>query len=255
MINIDPLSAVSLLLEVRLNDRILGTATGFIVQNNGQNFLITNWHVVSGRNTDTGECLSSAGDIPNAIVIVHHLKDKLGNWVLVKYPLYNNEKPNWILHPKHTEENRIDVIALPIGNTLAEIAIYPLDLSLADTDMLASPALSVSIIGFPFGMASDGAFPIWKTGHIASDPDLNYKGLPVFLIDATTRSGMSGAPVILKTNTYIPKSGGFVVRTGYLTLFLGVYSGRIRKDIEIGRVWKPQIIKELLQQSNALSNS
>lgn len=31
----------------------IGTGTGFTVQNGTQNYLITNWHIVTGRNPNT----------------------------------------------------------------------------------------------------------------------------------------------------------------------------------------------------------
>ena len=34
--------------------------------------------------------------------------------------------------------------------------------------------------------------------------------------------------------------------TGSSTQFLGIYSGRIRDNSEVGRVWKPKAIRELL---------
>ncbi len=50
---IDPLSLVSLRLKVKTNGQDLSTATGFVVNAAGRNFLITNWHVVSGRHPET----------------------------------------------------------------------------------------------------------------------------------------------------------------------------------------------------------
>ena len=56
---------------------------------------------------------------------------------------------------------------------------------------------------------------------------------------------MSGSPVILKAQ------GGYRTSDGRrpmrdMTKFLGVYSGRIHKDSEIGIVWKPLVIEEIL---------
>ena len=72
-----------------------------------------------------------------------------------------------------------------------------------------------------------------KTGHVASDinghPDQKH-----FLVDATTRDGMSGSPVIAKNS---------------LNPLLGIYSGRLHGDVEIGIVWRLGIIYQLLQQA------
>ena len=123
-----------------------------------------------------------------------------------------------------------------------------MDMSLADTDVIAQPAMPVSIIGFPYGLATAGAWPIWKTGHIASDPDLDYDGRPAFLIDATTRGGMSGSPVVLRlSGGYNTKNGKQILAGGIATKFLGVYSGRIHADAEIGMVWRPHVINEILE--------
>ena len=56
---IDPLSNSSLFVESRVNGKSLGTATGFCIEAKGKFFLVTNWHVVTGRNPDTGELLSN----------------------------------------------------------------------------------------------------------------------------------------------------------------------------------------------------
>lgn len=36
------------------------------------------------------------------------------------------------------------------------------------------------------------------------------------------------------------------VHESRLNKFLGVYSGRIHGDVELGRVWRPQVIDEIL---------
>ena len=195
-INIDSLSVISLYLQLSVNGNDLGQATGFVVQKNNKNYLITNWHVLSGLDTVTGKPLSSTGGFPDNIKIAHHVKNKLGMWKLINEPLKQNNNPLWLEHPASNDKNRVDIVALPLSNMDEDIAFYPMDLQLANTDMVAQPAMPVSVIGFPLGFTSAGAFPIWKTGHIASDPDLNYQNKPAFLIDATTRSGMSGSPVV-----------------------------------------------------------
>ena len=111
--------------------------------------------------------------------------------------------------------------------------------------------MPVSIIGFPLGLTSEGAFPIWKSGHIASDPDLDYNGLPAFLIDATTRGGMSGSPVVLRLlGGYSTRSGSTIMtQTRPSTLFLGIYSGRVHGESEIGIVRRPKVISEVLERA------
>jgi hypothetical protein len=234
---IDPLSLCSLLVETRGYDLTLGTATAFCVRKGGNTLLITNLHVVTGRNADIGELLSSIGAVPDQIRILHHAKHGLGNWVIRTEALYIDGVRRWYEHPKG---QAIDVIALPI-TVDGDVTVYELDLSLADFDMVVRVAMPVSIIGFPLERATTGMMPIWQTGHIASDPDMDYEDRPVFLIDATTRGGMSGSPVVLRIYGDYATIGG-----KSWTRFLGVYSGRIHDQTEIGRVWRPSVIKEIL---------
>jgi len=235
---LDPLSGQSLYLELTTLGQSLGTATGFVVESSGRHYLITNWHVVSGRHPETNAIVSSTGAVPDEIRIVHH-GHTLGSWTVRTEPLQDENKNNlWLEHPYGRQ---VDVVALPLQAIDDDVHIYPFDLSLADTDMIPQVAMPISIIGFPLGLASAGAFPIWKTGHIASDPDLDYNDLPAFLIDATTRGGMSGSPVVLRLlGGYSTRSGSIIMtQTRPSTLFLGVYSGRIHGESEIGVVWRP----------------
>lgn len=77
---------------------------------------------------------------------------------------------------------------------------------------------------------------------------MDYDGKPTFLIDATTRGGMSGSPVVLRlTGGYPTRNGGMVLAGGMATKFLGVYAGRIHDDVEIGYVWRPGLVIEILE--------
>ncbi|MBC8204290.1 MAG: trypsin-like peptidase domain-containing protein [FCB group bacterium] len=246
---VNPLSTSSLLIELYDDSKKLGIATGFIIEWENKHYLITNWHVVTGKNPRTGEIKMPTGNIPSYIQIWHYYK-RFGRWQKFQEELYYNNEPRWLEHP---QGRNVDVIALPIEKKDEDIIFYPLDLSLADTDMLPEIAMAVSIIGFPNGMTGGANLPIWKTGYIASEPELDYDGEPCFLIDATTKGGMSGSPVIVSLfSGYRNKSKGSWI-IGQRTLFLGVYSGRkLRKSEEwpleeIGVVWKARVINEILE--------
>lgn len=243
---IDSLSARPLYLIQVNGSQVLGKATGFVVRKGSSYYLITNWHVVSGRHPETNQVQHQLELTPDAILIWHHGK-QLGSWVKKKEYLFDEKgKRRWFEHKKG---RFVDVIALPLRNTGNDVTLYPFDLLLAETDMLPEVAMPVSIIGFPLGFTSSGFFPIWKTGHIASEPNLDYQGEPLFLIDATTRGGMSGSPVVLRmTGGYKKKDGSAIMSSsGHRTLFLGIYSGRLPRDSEIGRVWRPRLVNEILE--------
>ncbi len=244
-ISIDPLSCVSLYLECFFRGTPIGTGTGFIVEYDGTNYLITNWHVVTGRDPITGKPLASTGiSAPDTIGIWYHDAKRLGSWHRKYEPLIDTASGNklWTEHPLGRQ---VDVIALAL-KTYDDTKIYNLDTSLAQTDLVLAPSAPVSIVGFPFGITAAGKFPIWKTGHIASDIDLDYAGKPVFLVDATTKPGMSGSPVFARriggyrSSTALWNLGGNAVK------FLGLYSGRISEQADVGEVWKTSVIDEIL---------
>jgi len=242
-ITIDEFSSKSLYLETYLNSQQLGIATGFVVKSNEHHYLITNWHVVTGRNPDDNQPLfrNGAAD-PNTMKIWFHAQP-LGNWQPLTLNLIDtNGDKQWLEHPLG---NAVDVVGILL-TALEGIIIYDIDLSLANFDLMLYPSESVSIIGFPEGLTSGGRLPIWKTGHIASDIDIDWNGKPAFLIDATTKGGMSGSPVIAKRISIYQTSTGN--RIGNAVRFLGVYSGReiSASGIEIGFVWKPRVIAEII---------
>lgn len=229
------------------NDVALAAASGFIVAHDGAFHLITNWHVVTGRNPETGEVIDTKhAAIPNGLRIAFHKKDQLGHWVMHDIPLLVDDRPQWLEHPRG---RTVDVVALKLPS-LQDAALFDLDLALAQIDVDLQPGAECFVIGFPLGLATGSAWPIWKTAHLASDHYVDYrKGEPVFLIDATTRGGMSGSPVVFRTFSSFRKADGTMVfATGATTRFLGVYSGRIHESSEVGKVWRPFVITEILER-------
>ena len=239
VIKIDPLSKTSLRIEMLDRDeRAKGMATGFIVEYNKKEYLITNKYVVKSKELNIRK------------LRVYFHGHTLGSWVIKVIEIYKEEENLWL---EHAGDKNIDVVAIPLDNLEENVKIYPLDLNLANSDILLEPSMAVSIIGYPAGISTGVNFPIWKKGHIASDPDLDYNSKPLFLIDATTRGGMSGSPVVVRISGtgFRNSSGSMVFSSGTLTKFLGIYSGRItdgRESIELGFVWRPSVILEILNQ-------
>ena len=262
-VQVDRLSMCSLLLECRFGDEPLSTATGFVVERESRRFLISNWHVLTGRDPDTGKPLSSSAAVPDRIAVGLHRRVYLGDKPLMTWgqfiqPLFHEDgEPAWVEHPLG---RAVDVAALELTSVPGDALFHPLDLSLANADIFVGVGMPVSIIGFPLGLAGGGLFPIWKTGHVASEPEVAVDDKPMFLVDATTRSGMSGAPVIHRfhghgysTRNRVPviAPGTFSVASTEITRFLGVYAGRIHEDVEIGRVWRPSTVEEILTRALA----
>ena len=239
----------SLHLKIACNGLVLGIATGFVVETRCGPHLITNRHVVTGRDHVTHQFLHESGALPEMLQIMHHRHfaddpGALGAWVARNEPLYDSEqKPLWHEHP--TLGEKADFIALPL-TPLTDVALFPYNPA-EKSELVVGPADHVSVIGFPFGKAASAAFPIWATGFIASDPVFDYDQLPVMLIDCRSRKGQSGSPVVAYRHTdVIPTADGRLVSAYGICRFLGVYSGRINAESDLGMVWKPSAILELL---------
>lgn len=244
MLTVEQPSVKSLLIELRFNGQALSTATAFVANAPRGAVLITNRHNVTGRHQETGKPLSPTGGIPNEVVIFHNKLNKLGQWLPVVEPLYRNGVPLWLEHPRLGAQ--ADFVALPL-TCLDNIHLYPYSLGVGDPPITVAPAEVLSVVGFPFGLTGGGCLALWSTGFVASDPDIDFGNLPVFLIDCRSRQGQSGSAVIAhRSGGAITTQQGITFGQGRMTRFLGIYSGRVNAESDLGYVWKAAAIRELV---------
>ena len=234
---------------MRFNGQLLSTGTGFVSISPKGPVLITNRHNVTGRRQDDGKPLSPTGGVPNEIEIFHNARGQLGAWQPRVERLYSdthNEEGRWSEHP--TLGSSADFVALPLTQ-LESVDLFGYDLASVGPDIMTGPAEPVSVVGFPFAITAGGFFPVWATGFIASEAIVDFDGLPIQLIDCRSRPGQSGSPVIAY------RSGGWVQLTdgssvnfdGPVYKLLGIYSGRINSQSDIGIVWKAKAVRELVE--------
>jgi hypothetical protein len=235
---------------------VLSTATGFLTQHGDSLWLITNRHVVTGLNQVDGTVISKTGAVPDKLCawIPEPASDRI-EWAPVSLPLVNgDQRPLWVEHPIH--KGQADMAAVRLPSLRGKDFAYDI---LGLGQVVISPAEILSVVGYPFGipagglrpldrMPAQGFFGIWTTGWIASEPSLDHDGLPVFLLDSRTRMGQSGSPVIFsRPNGAVPKVGGNIeFHTGRVTELVGLYSGRINEQSDLGRVWKRAALAELV---------
>lgn len=238
-------SVQSLFIEMRFNGQSLSTGTGFLVNSARGILLVTNRHNVTGRRQDDNKPMSPTGGVPNELAIYHNVKGTLGAWVQKIEPLYDNQdRPLWYEHPDLRA--KMDVVALPLTHT-DQVEFYPYDLENLGPNLMVGPTEVISVIGFPFGITAGGYFPVWATGFIASEPVVDFGGLPVLLIDCRSRQGQSGSPVLAyRSGGSIAMDNGMTgIFAGPVIRFIGIYSGRINAESDLGIVWKSKAILEL----------
>ncbi len=242
---------------MRFDGKDLAIATGFIMNTARGPCLITNRHNVTGRHWETDKPLSYTCAVPNEVLILQN-KNGLSKqnsirleWIEKVEKLFDkNGNPLWLEHP--TLKNKADFVALHLTN-LEDVAIHPYDSEQTDLNIVVGPSDIVSVIGFPFGLrAGSEALAVWATGFIASEPDVDYNNLPLMLIDCRSRQGQSGSPVIAHRSPGLismERAGGgnhLEHSSKAMIRFLGIYSGRVKKDSDIGMVWKVSALKELI---------
>ncbi len=248
---VDPLSSVSCRLELNCSGKILGPASGALWKRSNRTYLISNWHVFSGRNTYTGQPLvEKSGALPDTISLKIAMETINGiEWFNLDLPLHDGLNSKWLQHP--TKAQDIDVAALEIPNHLLGYNYQALGEKFQEHDIKVGVGDDIFIIGYPLGLQKQFGFPIWKRGTIASEFDVPVDNLPLFLVDAATRNGMSGSPVYSrKKGSYQSLGGETVFVDGSATRFLGIYSGRYGAEDELsaqlGRVWHAKLVTEVL---------
>jgi hypothetical protein len=238
----------SLYVESQARGNKIGTGTAFVVAAEvGDSFLLTNRHIVTGRHQDTGELLSKVtGAEPDSLLVWHNASTELGHFVSVDVPLYDGEMPLWIEHPTLGPKADFVALRLPVRS---DIKTYPYRAKYL-SHMEIEPAQTVSVVGFPFGERTGRSFAVWATGFVASEPEIDHGGRPVFLVDCRSRPGQSGSPVILHRGyrNEVAESK----ESEIMSELLGIYSGRINEDSDLGIVWKTYAIIDLLMHANAL---
>lgn len=238
-------SLKSLYLQMRFDGQNLSCGTGFITSTKSGPVLITARHNFTGRRQDNGKLLSKYASIPNEVVVYHNQKGKQGQWVQRVEKILEDDVPCWIEHP--VWGSKADFVALKL-KSLEDVDLHFYDTEKVGHDFIVCPADSVSVVGFPFGLKTDG-YPIWATGFIASEPSVDVEGMPIQLIDCRSREGQSGSPVVAYHGSgSVPVSvGTFMVMPEAAERFIGIYSGRINSESDLGIVWKASAINELIQ--------
>lgn len=241
-------SIQSLLIEMRFNGQSLSTGTGFVVLNKlGRAFLLTNRHNVTGRHQETGSPLSATGGIPNEIGVLHNSLNGLGQWIRKFQSLLSSTgTPLWMEHP--TLGPRADFAAVPLQD-LSGVQLHPYDTHNPGVPISLGPSDTISVIGFPFGMTAGGAFAVWATGFLASEPEVDFSDLPIQLIDCRSRQGQSGSPVVAYRagGAYSTTNGSQVMNGIPVLRLIGIYSGRINTESDLGIVWKVSALDELVR--------
>lgn len=254
---IDTCSLVPLYIEAFFGDQLLGGATAFPwLRLDGRLSLLTNWHVVSGRNNETYEVTHKQGGIPDHLRVHVPLNDRDRPPLIVRVPTLSAEgEPLWVEHPEHGRT--VDIAALDIDlPPPGEASLMPMNVvrTVALKQRIGMP---IFILGYPFGRLGIG-LPVWKQATFASEPFFTAsKHQRYLIVDTASRPGMSGSPVIQRAHGQIELEGthGRIEAGDGAVNFIGIYSGRFHtndpSDAQLGRVWPAVLVREVVAAAEA----
>lgn len=248
-------------IEMKCCGHSIGSATGFFWRDGADTYLVTNWHVLSGRHPVTRRPRRPDCAVPDEVLYPRYIKSEVqtlalglvsasSEAALLSPERLNNEDgaPIWFQHPVHL--SKIDVAALKVPavelkETIKghqETCVYPAggvppnelfpdkEEDTPQSQNWYGPRRDMGddlfILGFPLGLRPTQHFPIWKRTLVATEMDLLLDdGMPSFLVDTATREGMPGAPVIHVDRSEIDQRLGRTWANRKIS-FLGIYSGR-----------------------------
>jgi hypothetical protein len=171
MTEIDPYSRSTVPIIQFFGDQELGTATGFVWRRHGENYLITNWHVVAMVDPNTGGNLHSKAARPDRLHLP--LNSKRYDWgkIPLDVSLYDADgDPVWLIHP--IGRRKVDVVVIPLPPCPEAADYCPINEATPRDEQLAVRiSMDVFVLGYPFGARPPG-LPVWKRGSIATEPQL-----------------------------------------------------------------------------------
>lgn len=223
-------------------------------------FLVTNYHVLTGRPPLSKD--AALGD--RVQFLIHEDRVDLGRVRHLELPLYDAaHQPLWVASETTPDA---DVVLLPIPPAAyAHVSLFVFTEAHTHGDIRMRPTSGATLLGYPYGFADTAHdLPVWKTGHIASEPGVDFDNRPVFLVDVSAFPGMSGSPVLAVENGVYESEDG-TMRTGRVLKLLGVFSAMpVVRDmktaaanadaappaptetaLQLGYVWKAALIADL----------
>lgn len=256
-----------LLLE---GDKVVSQGTGFyfaLSQGTGSVlFLVTNHHVLTGYGPTENK--PPMGN--NIVFYLHKDANHPGMTKEIRFPLFTkNKKPVW-LGSKDLPE--ADVAVIPVVSSLvADVKVFGITSDWTTANIKLRPTSTVTLIGYPYGYYDKkNCLPIWKTGSMASEPDTDFEGKPLLLVDISAFPGMSGSPAFaIAHGAYEMIEGPTTV--GHVQKFLGIFASMplitenkyleeipsqskqglvFEQSLQLGHIWKANLIIEITKNIN-----
>jgi hypothetical protein len=225
-----------------------GLATGFLYAGpNGTRWLVTNWHVVTGRRPDDPGMLINRRKPESPSRLRFKVDDpKCSRFQEIEVALYDKDGPTWI---EGGREQGVDLALIRLNDRPQ----FPLPFSQTfarNSSVRLEPGQDVVVVGHPFMLGEHAPSAIWKNAMVASEREAAGERRPWILIDAPGAPGMSGSPVYRRMLDPLQSEVSLEL--------LGVYAGAVGNEaletLRLGRVFPIDLVEGLLRCHKQGSN-
>jgi S1-C subfamily serine protease len=211
---VESLLLVATQVSTFLGSKALTQASGFFFERDERLYLVTSRHVLVDKPSE---------HFPDRVEIeVHADEEDLSQSTVVSLPLYEDGRARW--SQAGDTGGDIDVAALPVDRAALRGAVFHaftpdhLQQRLGEVEV----GMPLLVVGFPLGF-HDGRhhLPVARQAAVASSFGTRFQGQGLFLTDARTHRGSSGAPVVMRSPPDAPSPAGLPWK------LLGVHSSRM----------------------------
>jgi len=193
MLNKDSLINYSYIINGKDNSTWLTSGTGSILRYHDKYYLITNYHVLTGKDYKDQKKFPELRDTNTSISIIFQPLDRASNFVVMVYPLFNSQGHENFETLKF-QDQILDLAIMPIV-VPDNAATFSFDSNDIDTTGSYAQNEKMTIMGFPNGQFKSSWQPtpleVLLIKNPQSGPNIND---PFVFFDRPPVKGVSGSP-------------------------------------------------------------
>lgn len=215
-------------------------ATGFFYRYGGCVYLVSARHAISGLDPFTNDAFSKSRFLPEKIRVYPSIAgDEFTSRIAIDLDVRENgDRPLWLEDPEFGSMNT-DIACIRISHPDQE-RIACIELA-QDENLYSAVGFDCFIVGYPNRNYIAPYLPIWRRGSFAYEPTMPIHDRPMFLVDAATSPGLSGAPIFQRSHGPAPvvePGGELTIKADTIvaTRFVGVYGGRLDHANQLAQI-------------------
>ena len=241
--SVDPLYASTSRVRGFRQGQELWSATGFSWTENAVRYIVTNKHVILGD-----DFVRNPAPLTSVRLRCHASQTNLTVNRDVDVQLFANSAPIWLEH----SDPQVDIVLIPVDNALFNGLFFPTfsSANLPMPNLVIGPGEPLMVIGYPLAFYDHvNNLPIVRSASLASAYRVPFRGLSMFVTDATLHPGTSGAPVLFIARGSWASTDA-IMNVGPLPpILLGIHSGTwpsSSQPLNLNATWFSSLIPEII---------